>query len=50
MTSTWKFVNKSTAHAKILQQSDSNSMIFTNYALKIMYMVLINLIYPFRDI
>ena len=28
------FANKSTAHAKILQQSDSSSIIFTNYALE----------------
>ena len=28
------FVNKSTARAKILQQSDSTSIIFTNYALE----------------
>ena len=36
----WNFVNKSTARAKILHQSDSTSIIFTSYALKIMDMVL----------
>ena len=31
---TWNFSKKSTAHAEILQQSDSTSIIFTNYALE----------------
>ena len=43
-------MNESTAHAKFLQQSASTSIILTNHALKMMYMVLNSLNLSFHDI